>query len=64
MSTTGIAWPTSANLFSVYECTKNAAMCCYVSDRQSSDLGGTCAGPGCFFAEPEDNTDICYVDMA
>uniref|UniRef100_A0A7S2IBD9 Uncharacterized protein n=2 Tax=Helicotheca tamesis TaxID=374047 RepID=A0A7S2IBD9_9STRA len=62
--TNGIGWPTSAAISSVHDCAVDAVMCCYVSDRQAGDGGGTCAGPGCFFAEPEDNSDICYMDMS
>uniref|UniRef100_A0A7S4RFU7 Uncharacterized protein n=2 Tax=Ditylum brightwellii TaxID=49249 RepID=A0A7S4RFU7_9STRA len=57
---TGISWPASPAISSVHECTAGAAMCCYVADR----FKGTCGGGKCVFGEPEDNSDVCYVDMA
>lgn len=48
-------------------CELRAAMCCFVQDRQANDNNGNCAKPydtNCADADPGDNTDVCYVDMA
>eukprot|EP00584_Thalassiosira_punctigera_P021811 CAMPEP_0172573246 /NCGR_PEP_ID=MMETSP1067-20121228/136090_1 /TAXON_ID=265564 ORGANISM="Thalassiosira punctigera, Strain Tpunct2005C2" /NCGR_SAMPLE_ID=MMETSP1067 /ASSEMBLY_ACC=CAM_ASM_000444 /LENGTH=1253 /DNA_ID=CAMNT_0013365843 /DNA_START=80 /DNA_END=3841 /DNA_ORIENTATION=- len=52
-------------------CDLGAAMCCYVSDRQANDAGGSCEGDdsgasdcGCADADPEGNTDVCVASMA
>lgn len=54
-----------SHLPSFDNCEMGAAMCCYTSDRQSDDAGGTCDGPGgCADAEPEGNADVCVASMA
>lgn len=48
-------------------CPLRSAMCCFASDRQANDNNGNCAKPydtNCVNADPADNTDLCYVDMA
>lgn len=57
--------PTSMSNFD--NCQLQAAMCCWVSDRQANDNNGNCATPydeRCTDADPGDNTDLCAVDMA
>jgi len=63
----GITFPDNIYNFDLGEegnCESKAAMCCWTSD--SSDAGdGSCTDPkGCQDAEPIDNTDVCYVDIA
>lgn len=61
----GITFP--ENLINFDSCELNAAMCCFVQDRQARDNNGNCATPydeNCVDADPADNTDICYVDMS
>jgi len=61
----GISWPSAVSNFE--GCELRAAMCCFVQDRQANDRNGNCATPyedNCVNADPSDNTDICYVDMA
>lgn len=61
----GIKFPNYLTNFE--NCELNAAMCCFVQDRQADDHNGNCATPydeNCVDANPADNTDICYVDMA
>mmetsp|Transcript_25480 Transcript_25480/g.37382 ORF Transcript_25480/g.37382 Transcript_25480/m.37382 type:complete len:498 (+) Transcript_25480:37-1530(+) len=61
----GFIWPSDLTNFE--GCTLNAAMCCWVQDRQAGDNNGNCATPydeNCVDADPADNTDICYVDMS
>ena len=56
--------PTSLSNFA--NCELQAAMCCWVSDRQANDNNGNCATPydkNCLDADPGDNTDLCAVDM-
>jgi hypothetical protein len=46
-------------------CKANAAMCCWVADRQADD-DGNCAEPydtNCINADPNDNTDVCAVNL-
>lgn len=45
-------------------CEINTVMCCWSQDRQANDGNGNCADNDCDDADPADNTDICYVDMA
>jgi len=57
--------PTSMSNFA--NCELQAAMCCWVSDRQANDNNGNCATPydtRCLDADPGDNTDLCAVDIA
>ena len=59
-----IQWPSYMSNFQ--NCALQAAMCCWVQDRQANDNNGNCAEPydqNCVDANPADNTDICYVDM-
>lgn len=61
----GITFPDTLTNFE--KCDLNAAMCCFVQDRQAGDNNGNCKTPydeKCTDANPADNTDICYVDMA
>ncbi len=61
----GITFPD--NLINFESCELNAAMCCFVQDRQAGDNNGNCNTPydeNCVDANPADNVDICYVDMA
>mmetsp|Transcript_13869 Transcript_13869/g.20258 ORF Transcript_13869/g.20258 Transcript_13869/m.20258 type:complete len:1374 (+) Transcript_13869:108-4229(+) len=60
--TRGISWPTMHN-FGFGKCEVPAAMCCWVADRQANDDGGTCSSEGCNDADPDDNSDLCYVDF-
>uniref|UniRef100_A0A7S2KAW7 Uncharacterized protein n=1 Tax=Leptocylindrus danicus TaxID=163516 RepID=A0A7S2KAW7_9STRA len=49
------------------ECEIRAAYCCWAADRQANDNNGNCEEPyddACVDADPGDNTDVCYVDMA
>ena len=49
------------------DCEYRAAYCCWIQDRQANDNNGDCATPydeNCIDADPGDNTDLCYVDMA
>jgi len=49
------------------DCEIRAAYCCWIQDRQAGDNNGNCATPydnNCVDADPGDNTDLCYVDMA
>lgn len=49
------------------DCDIRAAYCCWIQDRQAGDNNGNCATPydeDCVDADPGDNTDLCYVDMA
>lgn len=49
------------------DCDIRAAYCCWIQDRQADDNNGNCATPydeNCVDADPGDNTDLCYVDMA
>lgn len=46
------------------DCEAQAVMCCWVQDRQANDDNGNCADDNCLDADPADNTDICYVDLA
>lgn len=57
-------WPDMPNFAN---CTMNAAMCCWVTDRQANDNNGNCATPydtKCTDADPGDNCDVCGVDFA
>jgi len=50
-------------------CDSHAVMCCWVKDRQANDDNGNCEDDpsydeGCNDADPADNVDVCYVDMA
>jgi len=59
-----ITWPSYIDNFE--DCQYNAAMCCFVQDRQADDNNGDCESPyatNCVDADPGDNTDVCYVDM-
>jgi len=61
----GITFPD--HLINFEKCELNAAMCCFVQDRQAGDNNGNCKKPydtDCVDADPADNTDICYVDFA
>ena len=61
----GITWPD--NLINFENCELRSAMCCFVQDRQAGDNNGNCRTPydeKCVDANPADNTDICYVDLA
>lgn len=48
-------------------CEYRAVYCCWVQDRQANDNNGNCNTPydsNCVDADPSDNTDLCYVNMA
>merc|ERR1712183_872585 len=56
--------PTSMSNFA--NCELQAAMCCWVSDRQANDNNGNCKTPydtKCLDADPADNTQLCGVSM-
>jgi len=56
--------------FDLDTCNLNAAMCCYVQDRQADDGNGNCDNGDnndqydtlCVDKDPGDNTDLCLVD--
>ena len=59
-----LAWPSQIDNFGS-TCQMNAAMCCWVADRQARDNNGNCKTPydtKCVDKNPGDNTDLCYVD--
>lgn len=73
-----VKWP-SAEIDTLANCDINAAMCCWVQDRQAGDDNGNCNKPypnanpnaanvwtpdDCIDKDPADNTDICYVDLS
>ena len=61
----GITWPD--DLINFENCDLRSVMCCFVQDRQAGDNNGNCKTPydeRCVDANPADNTDICYVDLA
>lgn len=71
-----VQWP-STSVSNFDTCEINAAMCCWVQDRQANDDNGNCNTPypvgngrdlwtpdDCIDKDPADNTDICYVDMS
>ena len=61
----GIAWPDNIKNFDTDDsCESEAAMCCWIADRDKAG-GGTCNRNGfeCQDEDPVDNTDVCYVDM-
>jgi len=57
----GIEFP--SNMYQFGDCYHQTAMCCWVAD--SSSVGnGTCTeSAGCQDGEPENNSDICLVDI-
>mmetsp|Transcript_29125 Transcript_29125/g.48153 ORF Transcript_29125/g.48153 Transcript_29125/m.48153 type:complete len:966 (-) Transcript_29125:190-3087(-) len=60
-----VQWPDQLPNFS--ECEMNTAYCCWTTDRQADDNNGNCAMPydeNCVDADPADNTDLCFVDVA
>jgi hypothetical protein len=62
----GITWP-GEYMINFEDCALRSAMCCFVQDRQAGDNNGNCKTPyeeDCSDADPADNTDICYLDMA
>jgi len=73
-----VTWPTSG-VDNFESCELNAAMCCWVQDRQADDDNGNCETPypnanpdssdvwtpdNCIDKDPADNTDVCYVDLS
>jgi hypothetical protein len=46
---------------SMQDCNVNSIICCYVADRQNDGFG-TCKGGNCIDEDPEENTDVCYVN--
>jgi hypothetical protein len=69
-----IAWPGSLPNFQYVDpatdeiqgCALTAAMCCWIQDRQVDGAGDCDAehDENCVDADPEGNTDVCYVDMS
>lgn len=62
--TVGWNWPD--NVPALQSCQYNAAMCCWVQDRQANDNNGNCAEPydvNCVNAKPSANTNLCYMDF-
>ena len=60
-----IAWPHNIRNFEDTDngsCDSGYAMCCWTADR-SPEGGGTCMGVGCQDEDPDDNTDVCHLDM-
>lgn len=67
-----ISWPDDVTNFDPDTCELNAAMCCYVKDRQADDGNGNCDNGAdndqydtlCVDKDPGDNTDLCLVDYS
>lgn len=57
----GITFPTYLTNFE--SCDSKAVMCCWTSDSTDAGLGSCEDSAGCFDAEPDKNTDVCYVDI-
>lgn len=63
-----LSWPGDAptSFEPLESCEYNAAMCCYVADRQAGDNNGNCASPydqNCdASSDPGDNTELCLLD--
>jgi len=58
-----VIWPSVSN---VNSCASNTAYCCWSTDRQAEDDNGDCEIPydiECVDKDPEDNTNLCYVDL-
>ena len=61
---TQVSWPGSLTNFNLNSCSANAAMCCWVTDRQANDNNGNCNSPydvNCVNKDPGDNTDLCFM---
>jgi hypothetical protein len=57
----GIAFPT--NMYHFRDCYHQTAMCCWVADSSSAGNGTCSESAGCQDGEPENNSDICLVDV-
>jgi len=64
-SSTIVTFPEEIQNFK--SCAIEAAMCCWVQDRQANDNNGGCAdntyAANCTNKNPGDNTDVCYIDL-
>jgi hypothetical protein len=57
----GIAFP--SNMYHFKDCYHQTAMCCWVADSTSTGNGTCTESAGCQDGEPENNSDICLVDI-